>query len=198
MNSFSSGVLLVGLILIAVVAWQTYVIYGLKTDLESREKAKSANYLDLLGEKPFGLSADKSLNLFEEIQVMQQELDNSFRRLSAKHSGEPYFKLAFNNFFYAPSLDVVSKNGEYIIKADIPGVKKSDIKITVDDNVLNIMAEINTFNDENSSNYIRKERFISKFQRSISLALDVDFTKMEHKYEDGVLTITIPKKKQTP
>lgn len=195
MNSINNAVLVVGLILVGVVAWQTYVIYGLKTNLETKEKANNANYLDLLGEEPAGLSLDKSFNLFEEVQRMQQELDNAFRRLSTNHADEPYFKLAFNNFFYAPSLDVASKNGEYIIKTDIPGVKKDDIKITVENNVLNIRAEINTFNDENYSKYIRKERYMSKFQRSVSLEHEVDFSKMEYKYEDGVLTITIPKKK---
>jgi HSP20 family protein len=92
-------------------------------------------------------------------------------------------------------LDVVSKDDKYVVKTDLPGVKRSDIKITVDNNVLNIKAEVNTFNDENSSKYIRKERYISKFQRAVSLADDADFEKMEHSYENGVLTITIPKKK---
>jgi HSP20 family protein len=195
MNSFNSSVLIMGLILIAVVAWQTYVIYGLKSDLQSKERNSDVNYLDLLNEEPARISAEKGLNLFKEIQTIQREFDNTFRRLGTNFADEPYFKLAFNNFFYAPSLDVVSKDDRYVIKTDLPGVKRSDIRITADNNVLNIKAEVNTFNDENSSKYIRKERYMSKFQRAVSLAEDADFTKMEHLYENGVLTISVPKKK---
>jgi HSP20 family protein len=196
MNSFNSGVLIVGLILIAVVTWQTYVIYGLKSDMQSKERNGKVNYLDLLDEEPTRMSAEKSLNLFQEIQTIQKEFDNAFRRFSTNFADEPYFKLAFSNFFYAPSLDVVSRDEKYIIKTDIPGVKRSDIKITVEGSVLNIKAEANIFHDENASKYIRKERYMSKFQRSVLLADDADFANMEHRYEDGVLIITIPKKKK--
>ncbi|MBU1216576.1 Hsp20/alpha crystallin family protein [bacterium] len=195
MNSFNYSVLIIGLILIAVVAWQTYVIYGLKGNLESKERNSDVNYLDLLDEEPARMSAQKSLNLFQEIQTIQKEFDNTFRRFSTNFADEPSFKLAFSNFFYAPSLDVVSRDEKYIIKTDIPGVKRSDIKISAEGNVLNIKAEANIFHDENASKYIRKERYMSKFQRSVLLADDADLTNLEHKYEDGVLIITIPKKK---
>lgn len=194
MNPVNNAVLIIGLILIGVVAWQTYVIYGLKENMQVKESNKSCNFLEVASKEPASLSRGQNLNLFEEVQIMQQEMNNAFRRLSTNHADEPYFKLAFNNFFYAPSLDVASKESEYIVKTDIPGVKESDIKITVDGNVLNIRAEVSASNDENSSKYIKKERYISKFQRSVSL-IDADYSKMKNSYEDGVLTITIPKKK---
>jgi HSP20 family protein len=195
MDTVNNIVLIVGLILVAVVAWQTYVIYGLKSNLKSKEKNSNEDCLDLLAGEPTKMSAEKSLNLFQEIQIIQKEFDNTFRRLSTNFSDEPSFKLAFNNFFYAPSLDVVTKDGEYVVWTDIPGVKESDIKIKVDGGLLNIKAEVKTSNDESSSKYIQKERYMSKFQRNVSLGDDADFTKMEHDYENGVLTITIPKKK---
>jgi HSP20 family protein len=80
---------------------------------------------------------------------------------------------------------------------DLPGVKKDDIEIRVDGNLLQIRAE-RKFEDEKSQDkYYRLERFYGVFQRSFTLPDKVDPEKLKAKYENGVLTITLPKKAES-
>jgi HSP20 family molecular chaperone IbpA len=104
-------------------------------------------------------------------------------------------KLEFDNFLYKPLLDMYVDNDKYIIKTDIPGVKKSDINIKVDSGILIIKAELEEFKEGNSSEFISKERYMKKYLRNISLAEDADIFNVKSEYRDGVLTISIPKKK---
>jgi HSP20 family protein len=93
-------------------------------------------------------------------------------------------------------LDVTEKENAYEIKADIPGVKKEDINIRIDGNVVQIDAEMKhdkeTRTDGNK--VLRSERYRGIISRSFSLAQDVDEAKSQARYADGVLTLELPKK----
>ena len=104
-------------------------------------------------------------------------------------------KLEFDNFLYKPLIDMYVDNDKYIIKTDLPGVKKSDINIKVDNGILIIKAELDEYKENNSSEYISKERYMKKYLRNISLAEDADIFNVTSEYKDGVLTITLPKKR---
>jgi HSP20 family protein len=100
----------------------------------------------------------------------------------------------------APALkmrvDVTEKGNAYEVKADIPGVKKEDISVRIDGNIVQIEAEVKreTETKGNGDKVLRSERYYGNVSRSFSLAEDVDESKAEAKYADGVLTLALPKK----
>jgi len=92
-------------------------------------------------------------------------------------------------------LDVSEKDSSYMIDAEIPGVKKDDIQVQIDGNVISISAEVQKQEDEKKDGHvIRAERYYGSMQRTFSLGADVDESKAEAKYEDGVLHLMLPKR----
>jgi HSP20 family protein len=98
----------------------------------------------------------------------------------------------------APNMrvDVSEVNGSYKVCADIPGVKKDDIHVRIDGNTVQIDAELKQQKDTkgNGGRMLRTERYYGAVSRVFSLADDVDDSKAKAKYEDGVLTLELPKK----
>lgn len=92
-------------------------------------------------------------------------------------------------------MDLRENDGAYTVHADIPGVKKEDIHVTVEGNQVSISAETKSEKEEKKGDkLIRSERYCGKVSRSFTLAHDVDDSKAEAKYADGVLELTLPKK----
>lgn len=92
-------------------------------------------------------------------------------------------------------MDISETDQAYMVKADIPGVKKEDIKISIEGNRVSISAEIKEEKEEKTNeNMMRRERYYGQQYRSFSLPQDVDDTKAEAKYQDGVLSLSLPKK----
>lgn len=92
-------------------------------------------------------------------------------------------------------MDVKEADDQYLIKAEIPGVKKDDIHVTVEGNRVSISAEVKKEKEEKEGErVIRSERSYGMASRSFSLADEVDQSKVQAKYTDGVLELTLPKK----
>jgi HSP20 family protein len=93
-------------------------------------------------------------------------------------------------------IDVSEKDSGYEVKADIPGVKKEDINVRIDGNVVQIDAEVKQEKETKGEGgkVLRSERYYGNVSRTFSLAEDVDDSKAEAKYADGVLTLQLPKK----
>ena len=96
----------------------------------------------------------------------------------------------------AMRLDVSEKDDAYIIKADLPGVKKEDINIRIEGNVVHIEAQAKQEKEVKSEDekVLRSERYYGVLSRTLSLAEDVDEDKATARYENGVLTLELPKK----
>ena len=90
----------------------------------------------------------------------------------------------------------VSENAQgYTVKADIPGVKKEDINVRVEGNIVQIEAESRSEKEtKEGDKVLRSERHYGTISRSFSLGQDVDASKVQAKYADGVLNLTLPKK----
>ena len=93
-------------------------------------------------------------------------------------------------------IDVSEKPESYLVKADIPGVKKEDINVRIDGNVVQIDAEVKREKETKGEGdkVLRSERYWGTVSRTFSLAQDVDDAKTVAKYADGVLTLELPKK----
>lgn len=96
-------------------------------------------------------------------------------------------------------MDVSEADGTYVVKAEIPGVKKEDIHVTIDGNMVCISAEIKQEKEvKEGEKLIRSERSYGKAMRSFSLDQEVNQDKAQAKYADGVLELTLPKKNGAP
>ncbi len=119
-----------------------------------------------------------------ELRATMDRLLNETRQLPLMATEETIWMLP---------LDVSETEDAYIVKASIPGVDPDDIDITLTDNVLTIKAEIKEEKEVEEAKYHLRERRFGVFSRSITLPTAVDADKVEAVYEQGVLTLTIPK-----
>jgi len=92
-------------------------------------------------------------------------------------------------------MDVTENDKEYQVLAELPGVKKEEISITINGNEVAISAEVKHEKDvKNGGTVLRAERYYGKIQRSFALGQEVDEAAAQAKYNDGVLELTLPKK----
>lgn len=117
-----------------------------------------------------------------------------FTKLDKVFFGDPFFSNA-TTAVAAFGTDVTDEGDHYQLTADLPGFKKDDIEISVEDGVLTISAERNeeTEDTDKKGRYIRRERTYGSYKRSFDLT-EVDDDNITAKYEDGVLTLVLPKK----
>ncbi|MBQ7699676.1 MAG: Hsp20/alpha crystallin family protein [Clostridia bacterium] len=92
--------------------------------------------------------------------------------------------------------DIKDTGDSYVIDAELPGYKKEEINVDVNDDILTISAEKHTENEEENKNgYIRRERYYGSVSRSFNIS-EVEAAAITAKHENGVLTLTLPKKKE--
>jgi HSP20 family protein len=112
----------------------------------------------------------------------------------------------FNSFFttptfangaalrrWVPAMDLVENGGEYVLRADLPGLSESDVNIEFDKNVLTISGERKSEHEERKAGYYRVERSSGSFRRSLALPEGVDPESIKATFENGVLEVTVPK-----
>ena len=92
-----------------------------------------------------------------------------------------------------PAVDLYEKDDHFMIKAELPGVNKDNIKIDLKDRLLTLSGERTHNNEVKEENYYRRERSYGKFQRAFTLPADVDSDKIKAEFKDGVLQIEVPK-----
>ncbi|MBQ8062428.1 MAG: Hsp20/alpha crystallin family protein [Clostridia bacterium] len=117
-----------------------------------------------------------------------------FTKLDKVFFGDPFFSNA-TTAVAAFGTDVTDEGDHYQLTADLPGFKKDDIEINVEDGILTISAERHEESEDTDKKgrYIRRERTYGSYKRSFDLS-EVDDDNITAKYEDGVLTLSLPKK----
>ncbi len=94
----------------------------------------------------------------------------------------------------APAIDVSESEHAYTVRAELPGVKKDDIDVSINDGVLTINAETRyEHEDKEHGRVIRQERRYGKYVRSMRLGGEIDETRVVADYKDGILTLSLPK-----
>ena len=119
---------------------------------------------------------------FRDLRRIENTMDRFWRGLGAQEAGG-----------WAVPLDVVQDGDSIVIHGTLPGVKAAEISVTIDDGVLEIKAESKTDHEEQNGNYLIRERRAGTFHRVLRLPDSVDADKAETRYEDGVLTVRLPK-----
>jgi HSP20 family protein len=97
-----------------------------------------------------------------------------------------------------PRVDIVETEGAYEIQADIPGVRKEDLKVTIDHGILTVQGERQQEKKEDSARLHRVERFYGHFSRSFTLPEDADTAALQATAREGQLTVTVPRKGPAP
>ena len=91
------------------------------------------------------------------------------------------------------ALNVVQNSDELMVTASVPGTTKDEIKVSVDDNILTIRAEVKDSSSEKTDNYLLRERRTGTYYRALRLPDTVDYDNAESTFKHGVLTIKLPK-----
>ncbi len=92
-----------------------------------------------------------------------------------------------------PAVDLYEDKDNVIVKAELPGLKKEDIEVSINDGVLSISGERKSEAKFEDAETHRSERFVGRFQRTLTLPADVKGDEVKAQYKDGVLTVTLPK-----
>ncbi len=92
---------------------------------------------------------------------------------------------------WAPAIDALTKDGDLVIRAELPGVKLEDVDISLHDNVLSISGERRAEQEEERGGYHIRERRYGSFRRSVALPEGIDESKISARYEDGVLEVRV-------
>lgn len=95
-----------------------------------------------------------------------------------------------------PAVNITEKKDEYLVSLAVPGMKKDDFNIDIDGNMLTISSEKEDSKEEKDKKFTRKEYNYSSFSRSFTLPEEINKEKIEAKYEDGVLKISLPRKEE--
>jgi HSP20 family protein len=128
---------------------------------------------------------------FKEMDDLQSRFAKLFGLTPARISNGT--KEALTVAEWAPSVDITEDDKEYLVKADLPEVKKEDVKVTVENGVLTITGERKFEKEEKDKKYHRIERAYGNFIRSFTLPDAVDGSKVGAEFKDGVLKVRLPK-----
>ena len=129
-------------------------------------------------------------NPFKQLEEMEKRLSTYFNRPALRTQVE---KEAMTVAEWSPLVDITEDDKEYLIKADLPEVKKEDVKLTVQNGVMTISGERKYEKEEKGKKYHRVEREYGSFMRNFTLPEAADGSKVSAEYKDGVLRVHLPK-----
>ncbi|MBI4418360.1 MAG: Hsp20/alpha crystallin family protein [Ignavibacteriales bacterium] len=125
-----------------------------------------------------------------ELWNVQREFDRLFGSLMR---GGIQDDGTFGVSVWTPPVDIYEQENEYVVKAELPGMSKDDVKITLESNVLTIQGEKKEEKEDRGEDFRRMERTYGSFQRSFTLPTSVKSDLIDATYKNGVLMITLPK-----
>jgi HSP20 family protein len=130
---------------------------------------------------------------FSEIEKMFEDWFENFWSRPVARLWRPDFWRLRPAFFEAPALDVYDEKDDLIVKAEIPGLTKDEIDISLEENILTIKGEKKKEEEVKEDDYYRCERTFGAFSRSIELPMNVKPDKVNASFKNGVLEIRLPK-----
>jgi HSP20 family protein len=132
----------------------------------------------------------RTLTSFRGTPTLQDQINRLFND-TLEHAGQES-----NLTAWAPAVDIYENEHELVVKADLPEVDPKDLDIRVENNILSIRGERKFEKKVNEDNYLRIERAYGSFSRSFSLANTVNPDGIKADYQNGVLTLVIPKREE--
>lgn len=130
---------------------------------------------------------------FSEMENLQRQMNQLF---DFSLSRSPWGDTTLLGGQWAPAVDVYDSKDNILIKAELPGLTKEEIEVSIQDNSLILTGEKKKDAEIKEEKYFKTERFYGSFFRTIPLPATIDTEKVDAKYQDGVLTLTLPKKEE--
>ena len=156
--------------------------------------------------KPEGKStavAPRATSLWQPFESLRQEMDRVFEDFTrgfgrfpmarSLFDVEPVMRYESAARLSAPAVDVVEKENEFRITAELPGLDEKDIEVSVADDILTIRGQKKEEREEKDENYHLSERRYGSFQRTFQLPSGIDAEKIAANFQKGVLTVSLPK-----
>jgi len=129
-----------------------------------------------------------ALAQFSDLNRIRSEIDRLLQDpFSALTQGTSFFE------GWTPALDIYEDKDKYVAKAELPGMRKEDIDVSLEGDTLTISGERKQEEEKKEGDTYRSERYFGRFQRTVTLPAAVDANKIQAIYKDGVLTVTVPK-----
>jgi len=131
------------------------------------------------------------LSPFRGFYDVQGEVDRLFNEMVGSPSRRRGRQEGQQLAQWAPAMDVLTKDGNLLIRAELPGIKLEDVDITLQNGVLTISGEHKADQEEERGGYHVRERRYGSFRRSMTLPEGTDESKIHARFEDGVLEVTV-------
>ena len=141
------------------------------------------------GATPFGISP------FSVVKRFGEEMDRLFGDFGLDRNWIPPALTGEAGRTWTPQVEIFERDGELVVRADLPGLKKEDVKVELTDEGLTIEGERRSEHEENGEGYYRSERNYGNFYRRVPLPEGVDPDDATAKFHDGVLEVTMPARK---
>ncbi len=130
-----------------------------------------------------------------DISRLRDEMDRMFEQFFPSESREiPTISTTAR----MPSVDVYDREGNLVVEAELPGMKKDDVEVSIEDHTLTIRGETKREEEKKEEGFYRHERHYGRFVRSIPLPSAVRSDQAQAKFENGVLEIVLPKAEEEP
>ena len=127
---------------------------------------------------------------FRELEDMSTRLNRLFAQPGTRLLGDGGDTALAG---WTPAIDVQETDGEYLVKADLPDLKKEDVHVQIADGMLSVSGERQQEKEEKGKRFHRVERAYGRFERQVSLPAEVDPKKVSAAFKDGVLSVHLPK-----
>lgn len=125
-----------------------------------------------------------------ELTNVQREINRLFDNF---FHGDVQADDSFFSSVWTPAVDIAEQDDQYVVKVELPGVNKDDVKITLESNILTVRGEKKQEKEIKEDSYHRMERSYGSFQRSFTLPATVKSDKIDASFKDGILTVSLPK-----
>jgi HSP20 family protein len=156
---------------------------------DTKPKTKAPEKSKDKGSKIVKSKTSQILSPFEE---MEREFDSMLQRRG-------FFPFHFGSAFEgkSPSVDMIDQKDSVLIKAELPGVDKKDLEVSVTDRTVTIKGKTSSDKKEEKGNYYRREISSGSYERVLTIPANVDSSKAKAKFRDGMLELTLPKTGKT-
>ncbi len=129
----------------------------------------------------------EELDIYRPFEEMQRVMDRFFEEFPK------IWPATISNEMFTPAVDISETDKSYEFEIELPGMKREDVQIEVNDGILTVSGEKQEEKQEDKKGYKKIERSYGKFERSFSLPADIDDKNISAKFENGLLNISIPK-----
>src|SRR3989454_11658851 len=168
-----------------------------KQKTEKQSKGNGPRALERTTNRGEELASRVATTPFAFMRRFGEEMDQLFEDFGFGSGWlAPVFAGGFGDSFWSPQVEMIERDGELVVRADLPGLTKDDVKVELADNAITIEGERKGEHEEKGEGYYRSERSYGKFYRRLPLPEGIDPRNANASFSDGVLEITMPAPKR--